>query len=137
MTGLAWCPTCREYTVLDAGEPCAWCNTIVVKKRGGWKRPDRRARSRITTAQANAIHVAHLNGMSLREISRRVYTQLGYASDASCLEGIRAALDRERLPVRAHSAATAAANRARGNRLPGEDKNAYRRRVRRELRSAA
>jgi hypothetical protein len=75
--------------------------------------------------------------MSLRAIARMVWQRFGYRSEGSCLEGMRAAFRREGLPVRHRSAATAAANRARGQRLPGEDKNAYRRRMRRERREAA
>jgi hypothetical protein len=115
MTPLAWCPMCREYTVLEIGKPCAWCDTMLVKRRGGWKRSDRHARSLISTRHAKEIHAAHLRGTSLREISRRIYTQLGYATDGSCLEGIRAALDREGLAVRAQGTATAAS----GGHHPG------------------
>jgi hypothetical protein len=57
---------------------------------------------------------------------------LGYRTDKSCLEGIRAAFDREGLTARDQSTATGLANAARGSRLPGEDKNSYRRRMRRE-----
>ena len=130
---LAWCPKCREFSVLDAGRPCAWCDSTLVKKRGGWTRPDKAAESRVTRSHALAIHVAHCQGLSLREISRRVWERLGYSSPDSCLEGIRTALAREGLSVRPQDAATAAANRARGKRLPGEDKNAYKRRQRREV----
>lgn len=128
----AWCPSCREWTVIDVGQPCAWCDTRTVKRRGGWKRPDARARSRISPAQAQAIHIAHTHGRSLRDISRTAWKTLGYASDKSCLGGIRYALNREGLPVRERAAATSLANRQRSTRLPGETRDEFKRRRRRE-----
>lgn len=133
MDGLAlsWCPACREWTCAEAGRPCAWCDTPTIRKRGGWTRHDRR---RFTRAQCEAMHQAHLRGASLRQIARTVGPKLGHwSSEASCLETIRLSLKREGLEVRTQAAATAAANRQRATqRLPGEDKNAYKRRVRRE-----
>jgi hypothetical protein len=104
----------------------------VIRKRGGWKRPDRERLSHITRSQALALHAAHCQGLSLRHLSRVTWEKLGYASPHSCLEGIRYALKRENLPVRVHATATAAANRARSIRLPGESKNELKRRRRRE-----
>lgn len=118
--------------MIDVGRPCAWCDTTIVTKRGGWKRPDRAARSRITRPQALVLHQAHLKGKSLREIARAVHVSLGYATDKSCLEGIRAAFDREGLPRRTQAAGTAKSNRDRAKRLPGESENEYKRRRRRE-----
>lgn len=82
------------------------------------------------------MHAAHEQGVSLRSISEQTFERLGYASPNSCLEGIRSAFDRDGLRSRSQSEATARANMARGNRLPGEDKNAYRRRLRREAKTA-
>ena len=73
-----------------------------------------------------------MQGRSLRDLSRHVYEALGYKTAPSCLEGIRAAFDREGLESRSSSEATKLTNSIRGGRLPGEDKNAYRRRMRRE-----
>lgn len=125
----SWCPQCEEWTVIDAGRPCAWCDTVTVRKRGGWCRPDRR---RFTRADCEKIAAAHAAGASLRAISRQLYERLGYSSPNSCLETIRASLKREGLAVRQQTAATAAANRARRVRQPGETPNDYKRRVRRE-----
>jgi hypothetical protein len=128
-TELSWCPACQSASVLPAGRKCAWCGAKLWHgPRGHWPGGS----SLIGPAQARVLHRAHAQGMSLRAIARAVWQRLGYRSEGSCLEGIRAAFRREGLPVRRHSVATAAANRARGNRLPGEDKNAYRRRIRRE-----
>lgn len=132
VNGFGWCPTCRERTVIEIGRPCAWCDTIVVKKRGGWKRPDRAQTSRISRVQALALHAAHCQGLSLREIARRTWQKLGYSSEGSCLGGIRAAFDREGLKPRAQTQATADANRKRRARRADESKNAYKRRRRRE-----
>lgn len=132
MTDLAWCPTCQERTVVDVGRPCAWCDTIVIRKRGGWKRPDMARRSRINRSQALALHAAHCHGLSLRRLATVTWTKLGYASEQSCLEGIRYAFKREGLRVRAQSEATAKANVERSTRLPGESKNEFKRRRRRE-----
>lgn len=130
---LAWCPSCREHTVIDAGRPCVWCDTIVVERRGGWQRPDRAATSRISRQQALVLHAAHVQGMSLRHLSRTVWQKLGYASEASCLEGIRHAFAREGLSARSQQQATAILNKERSMRLPGETRPEFKRRRRREL----
>lgn len=127
----SWCPQCAEFTVTDVGRPCVWCDTLTVRKRGGWKRPDLQARSLITPAQARALHEAHRT-RSIRDLSRATYKALGYTSPESCLEGIRAAFDREGLIGRDQGTATAAANVARSMRLPDETKNEFKRRRRRE-----
>ena len=127
-----WCPTCRDWSVQNPGRPCAWCDTTVIVRRGGWKRPDRRRTSLISRDQALALHRAHENGQSLRALSRLTWETLGYRTPGSCLAGIIAALDREGLRTRDQQTATAVANTKRGGRLPGENKNAYRRRLRRE-----
>lgn len=128
----SWCPTCEEWTVTDVGRPCIWCDTTTVAKRGGWKRPDMHKRSHISPAQARAIHAAHLDGRSLRDISDHVWETLGYASAKSCLEGIRYALKREGLKYRSRADATRISNTQRSMRNPGETDLEFRRRRRRE-----
>lgn len=127
-----WCPTCHEWTVIDVGQPCAWCDTTIVTRRGGWKRPDLAARSNINPAQARAIHAKHQQGTSLREISRHTWQTLGYKTPESCLLGIAAALRREGLHYLDQAQATAKANRDRTLRQPGETIQAFKRRRRRE-----
>jgi hypothetical protein len=127
----SWCPSCNEWTTTDLGRPCVWCDTRTVRRKGGWKRPDRHARSLITAAQARALHQAHRT-RSLRDLSRSAYQALGYSTPNSCLEGIRAAFDREGLTGRDQPTATAQSNVARSTRLPGETKNEFKRRRRRE-----
>jgi hypothetical protein len=116
--------------VLDAGRPCAFCDSTLVKKRGGWKRPDRH---RFTRQQLEKVAALHAEGASLRAIARGLYARLGYSSEGSCLETLRISLSREGFTVRQRSSATALANRARRKRLPGETKNEYKRRMRREV----
>lgn len=128
----SWCPNCQEFTVTDAGRPCVWCDTRTVAKRGGWKRPDKTASSRISPAQARALHAAHQH-LSLRDIAAKVYETLGYKTQLSCLEGMRAAFRREGLTGRSQPAATSLANVQRGKRLPGETPQEYKRRRRREV----
>lgn len=125
----AYCPTCREWTVCDVGRPCAWCDTITVRKRGGWRRPDRQ---RFTRAQLEVFATLHARGATLRDIGRALYQRLGYSSPQSCSECIRESLHREGLYVQPQGAATAARNRAARQRPADEDKNAYKRRMRRE-----
>ncbi len=126
---LSWCPGCREWSCGEPGASCAWCDTTLVKRRGGWKRPDR---YRFTRKNMETIYVLHSQGVSLREISRQIYERCGYASASSCLETIRTELRLYGFGVRDQGAATAASNAARRKRLPDEDKNAYKRRMRRE-----
>lgn len=125
----AWCPTCRERCSCNVGRPCAWCDTPTVKRRGGWKRPDRQ---RFTRQQAEAIAAVHASGVSLRAISRAMYQKHGYKTPQSCLETIRLTLKRDGLAVRPRAAATAANNRARRVRRPDETAQDYKRRMRRE-----
>lgn len=126
----AWCPTCREWTVLDVGRPCAFCDTTLVRRRGGWKRPDRR---RFTRQQLETVHALHVQGASLRAIARGLYERLGYASENSCLDTLRLSLKREGFSVRRQGAATALTNTVRRKRLAGESVNEYKRRRRREV----
>lgn len=126
---LSWCPTCAAWTCADVGTRCAWCDTVTVRKRGGWKRPDRHA---FTRPELETIAALHQRGHSLRAIARGLYERRGYASEGSCLESIRAGMRREGLSVRRPGAATAACNRARRQRPAGESTAAYKRRMRRE-----
>src|SRR3972149_7053031 len=78
----SWCPSCKEWTVLDAGYPCAWCDTILVKRKGGWKRPD--IHGRISESAARAIHAKYETGTSARTLGRELYRVLGYKSAHGC-----------------------------------------------------
>lgn len=104
MNGMAWCPTCREWTVLSVGKPCAWCDTILIRKRGGWKRPDLAAR--ISPAAAQAIHHKYMAGVSARALGRQLYQVLGYKNARSCEIAIGDAFRRHHLPIRERTQAT-------------------------------
>jgi hypothetical protein len=100
------------------------------KRRGGWSRPDRH---RFARAEVETIYRLHTElGLSLREIARRLYPRLGYASEASCLETIRLSLKREGFRARPQPIATTLSNQARRQRPAGETKSEYKRRRRRE-----
>lgn len=83
---MGWCPACREWTVLDPGQPCAWCGTRVVEKRGGWKRPD--LTGRISEPAARAIHAKYQTGISANRLGKALYQTLGYTTPASCANAI-------------------------------------------------
>ncbi len=83
--------------MIDPGRPCAWCDTIVLRRRGGWKRPDLQ---RISRAQALALHAVYRRGVSTREPGRRLHDNLGYSAWQSAAEAIRNAFHREGLPLR-------------------------------------
>lgn len=100
----SWCPSCKEWTVLDAGRPCAWCDTILVRRRGGWKRPDQTGR--ISETQARALHLLYQQGRSLNKIAELVWERLGYASRHSCQVALHGAFKRHGLPRRAQVEAT-------------------------------
>jgi len=100
----SWCPTCKEWTVIDAGRPCAWCDTPTIRKRGGWKHPSNR--SRISRDKALAIHKKYQTGVSARTLGRELHTVLGYKSAQSCEAAIGAAFKKHGLPTRDRIAAT-------------------------------
>lgn len=104
----AWCPQCREWTVVDAGRPCAWCGTVLVRRRGGWKRPD--AVGRIGEQHARVLHQAYERGLSLNQIAERVWQRFGYASSHSCQVALHGAFKRYGLPRRDQKEATRAAS---------------------------
>ncbi len=107
----AWCPTCREWTVLEVGWPCAWCETILVHKRGGWKNAPR---LRISERMARAIYAKYEQGLSARKLSRELHQVLGYKSYHSCEVAIGQAFRRYGLPVRERIEATVLASTSSG-----------------------
>ena len=104
----AWCPTCKEWTVLEVGWPCAWCETILVKRKGGWKRPD--LRSRISEPAARAIHAKYETGVSARTLGRELYQVLGYRTPQTCEAAIGKAFRRYGLHIRGRIEATVLAS---------------------------
>lgn len=107
----AWCPNCREWTVLDAGRPCAWCGETLVRKRGGWKN---KPRYRINERMARAMHAKYEQGFSARRLARELHAVLGYKSYHSAEVAIGQAFRRFGLPVRERIEATVLASTSSG-----------------------
>lgn len=127
--GLGWCKHCRTRQPEEPGETCPDCGHVLVR-RGGWRRPDRH---RFSEDEVRTIYRLHMDlGFSLREIARRLYERMGYASPSSCLETLRQNLRYQGLMPRRPGQATAVANIARRQRPAWETKSAYKRRMRRE-----
>jgi hypothetical protein len=120
----SWCPTCKEWTVLEAGCPCAWCDTTLIRKRGGWKRD---VRHRINESMARAIHVKYAAGWSARKLSIELHQVLGYKSYHSAEVAIGQAFRRYGLPVRERIEATVLASTSSGL-SPRDHRERYRRR---------
>lgn len=125
MSGMGWCPACREWTVIDAGRPCAWCGTRVVEKRGGWKRPD--LTGRISEPAARAIHAKYQTGISANRLGKELYQVLGYKTPGACALAIGDAFRRHGLPVRGQVAATVLAS-TRNGLSPRDPRERYARR---------
>ena len=125
----AWCDGCGENSAIDGAGRCLWCGGPTRTNRGGWRRPDRAATSLLTEPQVYALHRAHMEGASIRELGRRVWERIGSASERSAANVICDAFRRHGLPARSRSEATAKANAAR--RAPGSpgtaDRAAYKR----------
>lgn len=121
----SWCPTCREWTVIDAGRPCAFCDTPLVARRGGWKRPD--LVGRINETAARAIHAKYLTGVSARTLGRELHQVLGYKTPATCENAIGVAFHRYGLPTRDRVEAARLASTTNGL-SPRDWRERYRRR---------
>lgn len=121
----SWCPQCREWTVIDAGRPCAWCGETLVKRGGGWKRPD--IQGRITESMARAIHAKYEAGWSARKLGQELWQVLGYRSSRTCESAIGRAFMRYGLPRRSRIEATVLASTSSGL-SPRDDKERRRRR---------
>lgn len=117
----AWCPACREWTVIDAGRPCAWCGTRLVE------RPPERT-MRISDAQARVIYAKYQKGWSARKLGRLLFRTLGYASPASCANAIGDSFRRLGFPVRGHAKSVVLSSTVHG--LSPRDKDERKRRRR-------
>lgn len=122
----AWCPTCRDWSVGDVGERCGWCDTTIVRRRGGWKRPD--MTGRIGEAAARAIHAKYQTGVSANQLGKQLFAVLGYKTPNSCAIAIGDAFRRHRLPIRGHAEATRLAS-TRNGLSPRDDAERRRRRI--------
>ncbi len=79
----AYCPACKEESAIDNRGRCLWCDgpTREKKKRGGWKRPDLRARSKLTDPMLRLLYKLHIEeGRSINSLAKEVYARVGYGS---------------------------------------------------------
>jgi len=126
----AYCPTCKQESAIDRSRHCLWCGgETTTRKRGGWKRPDKTAY--ITDTQLRALHLAHVNGASIRELGRRVWQRAGYASEKSAANAISEGFKRLGLPARDRIEATVKASYKHGKGAR-DNKAAYKRWKRRQ-----
>ncbi len=123
----AWCPACAEESAIDRNRRCLWCGGETRAKRGGGKRPG--VWGKLSDEHLRALHVAHMQGTSMRELGRQVWERMGYSSPQTAAMGIGTGWKRLSLPARPRAEATAAANAER--RTPGSpgtaDRTAYKR----------
>ena len=98
--------------MLEPGWPCAFCDTLLVKRKGGWKRPD--LRGRISEAAARAIHAKYATGVSARTLGRELYQVLGYKTANTCETAIGDAFKRYGLARRERIEATVLASTSSG-----------------------
>lgn len=107
----SWCSACREWTVIDAGRPCAWCGETLVRRRGGWKV---KVAHRINERMARALHAKYEQGISARRLAIELHAVLGYKSHHSAEAAIGQAFRRYGLPVRDRIEATVLASTSSG-----------------------
>lgn len=111
----AYCPSCKEDSAIDFERHCLWCGGETRtahkpgKPAGVWgKLEDRHLR---------ALHRFHLEqGVSIRELGRRVWRQAGFAGAHSAGVAISYGFKRLGLATRSRSEATAASNRERAEK---------------------
>jgi hypothetical protein len=127
-----WCPSCREYSAIDAAERCLWCGgrTEQRRRKGGWKRPDL-AGSRYSEAQLRALHVFHTRDrISINELARRTFEQVGYKTHGAAATAIGREWKRLGLKSRDRIEQTVISSTKHGRKRRRQTKaeqNAYRR----------
>ena len=116
----------------DSQSITAWCGAPTrEKKRGGGKPAG--VHGKLSDRHLKALHHFHLEqGISIRELGRRIWEKAGYASPASAAGAIREGFKRLHLPALAREASTTKANERR--RLPGSPGTANRKAYKRYLR---
>lgn len=109
MTLTAYCPSCREDALVRDGL-CVWCESPTRTRLG--KRVG--VHGKLSDDQLRELYRVHdARGVSMRAIARAIWVKAGYASEGSCLEGMRAGWKRLHLAPLSQAEATARANRAR------------------------
>lgn len=108
----SWCPTCEEFTILDVGRACAWCDTVTVAPPAAAATPARRGKpkgkhARVTDRQLAAIHHVYVTrGVSVRGIAAQVWETLGYASEGACATSLYSLLVDRGYQLRSQSQVT-------------------------------
>lgn len=118
-----WCPACKEDSAIDAEGRCLWCEGDTLlhrpKKRGGGKPAGKWGK--LTDPQLRLLNQLHHDqGLSQRELGRRIYQRVGFATAKSAAMAIGSGWKRLGLTARDRGAATAKANTdRRGEGSPG------------------
>lgn len=129
-----FCPNCNEQCAINAEHRCLWCDAPTrEKKRGGGKPAG--VHGKLSDRHLQALHHFHLEqGVSIRELGRRIWEKAGYASPTSAAESISQGFKRLHLPALSRQAATVKANERR--RQPGSpgtaNQSAYKRYLRKK-----
>lgn len=114
-----WCDRCGEEVPIDSRSGlCLWCDTptrVRERRKVAKAKPGDRRLSRITGERARLLHRIHIEqGVSMNQLAETLWSQLGYASQKSCLTALSGAFQRHGLPARDRIEATVAASRKHG-----------------------
>lgn len=99
-----YCPTCREDSALDGNMRCLWCGgaTRTSRRRGGTPPGSGRLKDR----HVRFLHFVHVEReVSIRELGRRTWKQVGFASPGAAAKAIQEGFRRLGLESRPASAA--------------------------------
>lgn len=125
----AYCPACKQESAIDRRGRCLWCEGETEvrqqRKRGGWKRHDLRG-SKYTEPQLRGMHVAHMKGLSLNELARQTFRQVGYGSPGSACAAISREWKRLGLAPRDRIEVTVAVSTKHGRKRRGQSATAER-----------
>lgn len=109
----AYCAQCRD-DVIPLDGSCPWCDGPVGQRKPR-SIPRRGQGRRLSDAQVRAAHRLHWEeGLSLRELGRRLYRQAGYSSAKSCAGALSNAFAGMALPARDRIDATVVASTSHG-----------------------
>lgn len=128
-----WCPSCKEESAIAADRRCMWCGEET-RKRGRGGKP-KGVHGKLEDRHLRALHRLHSEqGLSLRELGRRIWEKAGYANAHSAGMAISYGFRRLGLPALSQAEATARANEARrAADSPGTaDRSAYKKWRRRQ-----
>lgn len=126
MSAADYCPTCKERTGLTDRGVCAWCDTPLVARKGGWKRPDRK--TKFTEQQILALHAAYMRNpkLSINAIAKQVFEKLGYKTPGSAAAALTSEWRKRDLHIRGRIEQTVAVSTTHGQGRRDRDERAYR-----------